>query len=148
MQPALGGEVLGEFKRVLEVMPVLDQFRAKRAHRGILLAAVAMRDDDRRLHSGPRRGVRDTLAVIAAGCRDQARRRTRRAREAVHIDDSAAQLERADGAVIFVFDPDFCSSARSEQRPSNLCRWSDRPADNLRRGDQFIAPRQDHLIAS
>ncbi len=34
MQAALGGESLGEFERGLEIVPVLDQVRAERAHRG------------------------------------------------------------------------------------------------------------------
>src|SRR4029077_13924497 len=88
--------------------------------------------------------VSDTLAVIAARRGDQARRRTRRAREAVNINDSAAKLERAHRAVVFVLDPDFGPGARTEQRPSDLRRWSDRRADNLRRGDQLVAPRQGH----
>ncbi len=144
MQAALGGESLGEFERGLEIVPVLDQVRAERAHRGILLAAVAMRDYDRHVHPRARPGVCDTLAVIAARRRDQARGRTRRAREAVDIDDSAAQLERAHGAVVFVLDPDFGAGARTEQRPADLRRWSDRRADDLRRGDKFVAPRQNH----
>ena len=70
VQAALDGHSLGEFERFLEVAAVLDQLRAERAHRGIFLAAVAMRHDYGRAHPGARRRIRDTLAMIAARRRD------------------------------------------------------------------------------
>jgi len=85
MQAALGGEALREFERFLKVAAVLDQFRAERAHRGVLFAAVAMRHDDRRAYPGARRRIRDTLAVIAARRRDQAGYGIRCAREALGL---------------------------------------------------------------
>src|SRR5262249_43400004 len=144
MQSTLGGETLGEFERILEVAAVLDKFGPKRAHRGVLFTAVTMRYDDRRSYPGARRRIRDTLAVIAARRRDQAGDRMRCAREAVDIDDSAAQLERADRAVVLVLDPDLGAGARAEQRPSDLRRGGERRADDLRRGDKFVTPRQGH----
>ncbi len=60
---------LGQGDRIfvggLEIMPGLDEPRAKPLHRAVLLDTVAERRDDRRFEPEPRRRERDALPVIA-----------------------------------------------------------------------------------
>ena len=65
---------LGQGDRIfvggLEIMPGLDEPRAKPLHRAVLLGAVAERRDDCRFEPEPRRRESDALPVIARGRAD------------------------------------------------------------------------------
>ena len=42
-------------------------------------------------------------------------------RQAVDVDDSAAQFERADGAVVLVLDPDFGAGSGADSSGQRIC---------------------------
>ena len=89
----------------LEIVPGFDEPRAEALHRPVLLDAVAVRHDDRRLEPEPRRGERDALPVIAGGRADDPANIRLRALDLVEIDEPAADLEGADRRVVLVLDP-------------------------------------------
>ena len=74
VQPTRFSEPHGLLARLLKVVSVFDKLGAERPHRGVLLARIAVRDDngDREAEAPPGEG--EALAVIAAGRRDQALR--------------------------------------------------------------------------
>ena len=90
--------------RLVVVAPVLDHFRAVRAHRRVLVGIVADGHDDAAADAVHAAGERDRLAVIAGAGADDAAAAIlgRELREQVQ---AAANLERAGWIVILVLDP-------------------------------------------
>src|SRR5262245_63210730 len=88
-------------ERGLEVVPVLDQLGTERAHRSVLLHAVAMGHDDRRADSVLAGAESDGLPVVASRCRHDALVYFQLRK----IHEAAAQLESADRRVVLVLQP-------------------------------------------
>src|SRR5436309_14497257 len=101
---------------------MLDEPGAEGAHGGVLLGAVAMRDDDGDRYFEPAPGISERLAVIAAGGRDQPVRRRMFARQPADIDQAATHLEGADRRVVLVFYPDLRARPLAQQWPAILRR--------------------------
>jgi hypothetical protein len=53
VEPAAFRQRRREFGGLLKILPVLDQLDAERIHGGVLFDAVAVRDDDDRMHAVP-----------------------------------------------------------------------------------------------
>ena len=100
----------------LEIHAMLDQLGAQRRHRGVLLRAVAERDDNRdgKIEAAARPGQR--LAMVAASGGDEAPA----GRLVASEHHPAANLEGAGWKVIFMFNPDLGTGARAQQRPAYL----------------------------
>ena len=116
--------------RCLEVIAVLDQLDPERAHRGVLLAAVAMGDDDGSRQSVASRGESDRLPVIAARRADHTARPLRLLAEVMEIDQPAAHLESAGRRVVFMLYPDLGAHLLAQQRPGILRGRCHRPVDD------------------
>ena len=138
VQPARLCEPHGLLARILEILAVFDQLRAERAHRGVLLARIAVRDDNRHREAGAPSGEGEALAVIAARRRDQAFRLRRAAHERVYIGEAAANLERAGRLVVLVLDHNLGADPFAKQRPGKSRRRPQRPLHDLMRPPQLI----------
>src|SRR5258706_3047308 len=114
MEVARLGECGGVLERFLEVAPMLDQLDAERAHRGVLLDAVAARDDDGRGNAEAPRCPRDALAVIPPARGDHPAHLGLAGAQLAEVSESAAQLERADRAVVIVLQPDLEDASPAE----------------------------------
>src|SRR5665213_1982249 len=90
--------------RFVEITTVHDQLGAERAHRRVLLARVALRNDDRRAQSGACGCERDALAVVAARRADQPRHVRRAAAQRVDVRQPAAHFEGAERRVVLVLE--------------------------------------------
>jgi ABC-type sugar transport system ATPase subunit len=112
----------GMFARGLEVIAVLDQRRAQRAHGRVLLHAVATGDDYGGGDAVTRGGERDRLPVIAASRAHHAGGPLCAAREIAEVHQPSAHLECADRGVILVLDPHFGPQRFAQQRPAVLRR--------------------------
>src|SRR5215472_8264885 len=110
------------FPRRLIILAVLDQSCPLRPHRGVLLDAVAVRDDDDRRQPEPLRGQCDRLPVIAPRCRNQAARLGRALHQFFHVHDGGAGLERACRGLVFMFHPDLRAETLAQERPAVLRR--------------------------
>src|SRR5580698_929987 len=97
------------FKRSLKIVTMLDQFGSKRLHRAVFFATVAMRHDDRGLETDTVSGEGDALSMIPPRCSHNTFDGWSGAFEPVHINSGATQLERSDGRVVLMFDPDLCA---------------------------------------
>ncbi len=127
---------LGQLHRVLErglkVVPGLDEPRAEAYHRPVLLDAVAVWHDDRRIDSKARSGERDALPVIAGRRSHDAANIGLRPSDCVEIDETAADLERADRGVVLVLDPQLGADPPRQQRPAILRGRRHHPINELR----------------
>ena len=137
---------LGQLRRVLErgleIVPDLDEPSAEPYHRPVLLDAVAVRDDDRRIDPQPRGGERDALPVIAGGRGHHAANLRLRPPDRVEIDKAAADLERADRRMVLVLDPQLRADPPRQQRPAILRGRRHHPMDE--RGRSFQGIEIDH----
>src|SRR6185312_8057626 len=137
---------------------MLQELCTQCAHGGILFTAVAMRDDERRLHLVALGGKSDALPVISARRSDDVSALGLLAPQIIEVNGSATDLEGADRRVILVLYPHFCAQALTEQWPAELrgrrhhliddCRgvfyvverrqlhWRTRPAAALLGGDE------------
>ena len=91
---------------------MLDQLRPKGLHGGILFSAVAMRYDDDRSHTGASGREGHGLAVIAAGCCNNAGCIRGAALQGIHINQSAPDFERAGWGMVLMLYPHFGAAAR------------------------------------
>ncbi len=121
MQLIALGERGGVLARRLEVGAMLDHLRTQRAHRGVLLARIALRHHHHAAQPGAARGKRHRLPVIAAGGADHAEA-ARIARQPLEVHQPAADLERAHRRVVLVLDPDLGAECRGQLRPRVLRR--------------------------
>ena len=137
MQAALGGELPCVPQRFLEVRAMDHEFGALRGHGGVLFRVVVFRHHDHSAQAQPRRRRRDRLTVIAARRRDDARAIGFARLQVAQIQHAAADLERADGRVVFVLDPDLAAGAPGQQRPGILRRGRHHRADAFRRFGEF-----------
>jgi len=85
---------------------MLDQIRAERPHRAVLLDRIARWHEDHRLQAVPACRESKALAVIAAGRGNQSCHRGPLSLEAVDIGQAAAHLEGTDRSVVLVLDHD------------------------------------------
>jgi hypothetical protein len=115
--PALLGEAYRLKPRGLEIIAVLDQPGAKGTHGGVLLAALAVGNDDGDGNTEARAGKGQGLAVIAARGGNDAVVGGAGLGEAPHVDQAAAHLEGACRGVVFVLDPDIGAQSLTEYRP-------------------------------
>src|SRR5258706_2971768 len=106
MEVARLGECGGVLEGVLEVAPELDQLDAERAHRCVLLDAVAARDDDGRGNAEAPRCPWDPLAGIPPPRGDNPPHPGLPAAKPPKEGEPAGQLERADRPVGLVLQPD------------------------------------------
>jgi hypothetical protein len=134
---AFGGDGVGEFDAVLEVVTPFDEFDTEGAHGSVLLDAVAARHHDAGGDTGALCRVSDGLAVIAAGGGDDAADRGLRALQPVEIDEPTADLECTDRRVVLVLHPASRPQPRLEQRPAVLWRRREAAGDQLRCGLQL-----------
>jgi hypothetical protein len=63
---AFGCELKRSLLRLIKTSPVFNQFSARRAHRGVFVHRVAVRDYDGYCNPGARASERQRLAMIAA----------------------------------------------------------------------------------
>ena len=139
MQPLRAGKRVGVLEGILEVLPMHDQIGAEGPHGGVLLTAVALGYHDRDPLAGLPGGIGDGLAVIAA------RRRHHASGFALgHVGQPAANLERADGCMVLVLDPDLGSGAFGEQRPDPLRGRGEGAIDQFGRRLDFRLSGQCH----
>src|SRR5258706_9877384 len=117
VQTALLSDPCRAFACRLEVLTVLYQLDTERAHRCVLLGAVAMRNHDGGGNGVLMRGEGYRLAMVAARRADDAGGFAAASGKVTEINQSAAQLERPDGGVVFVLDPDFRAGPGLQQRP-------------------------------
>jgi len=133
---------LGQLDRVLvgrlEIVPGLDEPRPEPCHRAVLLDAVAVWHDDRRIEPQPRRGERDALPVIARGRGHDAANIGLRPPDLVEIDETAADLEGADRRMVLVLDPQLGAEAARQQRPAILRGRRHHPMHERRRFLQCV----------
>ncbi len=142
MQAALGGKLSCMLARLLKVAAVLDQRGAERSHGGVLLDRVAVRHDDRGGDAVAGGRQRDRLAVVAAGGADHTVEPGLAPHQFVQVDRAAAQLERADAAMVLVLDPGPCPEPGIEQRPAQGGRrWLHHGDDGAGSGDFFGAEK-------
>ena len=133
MESLLGCDALGMLARFLEIAARFDQRHAKCAHRRVLLAAVPERHHDGRGNAVEGSGKPDRLAVVSArGADDTADARLAR-RQAIEVDEPAAQLECSDGSGVLVLHPDRRAEPFAEQRPAILRGSRERPRNNAGR---------------
>ena len=99
---------------------MLDQLRALRLHRAILLDAVAMRNNDDSFHSEQASRHSRPLAEVSARGRDDAGELRLGLLEPGGVNQGAAQFERADRSVVLVLDPGFNAEPLVDQRPTVL----------------------------
>src|ERR1700738_1651276 len=95
----------------MKTAPASDEPRPERCHRAVLLDAVAVWHDDRRVEPQPRRGERDALPVIAGGRGHHAANPRLRPPDLVEIDEAAADLEGADRRMVLVLHPQLGAEA-------------------------------------
>ena len=132
-----GGDAGGFLARRFEIRAMLDQPRTERAHRRVLLHAVAVRHDDRHGHAVALPGIGERLPVVAARRRDDAGDIGALARKTFDIDQAAAQLEGAGWRVVLVLDPDIRAAAFAQQRPTVLRRAREARMHQMLRGFEF-----------
>ena len=124
VQIALVGEPLRVLASRLEVMTLLDQNRAERAHRSVLVRAVAVRHDDRDVDAERPTGERQALAVVAPRRADQRPGRqaasSRLTRVPIDVHQAATHLERAGRRVVLVLDPHLGTELVGQHRPGVL----------------------------
>jgi hypothetical protein len=119
VQPLRLSEFAGVLARRLEVLAVFHQFGAERAHRGVLLARIALRHHHHATQPAALRGKRHRLAVVAAGGADHAEA-PGIARQPLEVDDAAAHLEGAHRRVVLVLDPGLGAERGGQLRPRVL----------------------------
>jgi hypothetical protein len=145
---ALGqhGRMLG---RGLEVLAVLDQFDAQRAHGGVLLDRVAVRHHDGRGQAMAARREAQRLAMVAARGADHVARPGLLARQRLEVGQAAADLEGADRRVVLVLGPQLRAQAPLEQRPGVLRRGRHGRVHGGERGFHFFAGEShgDHFLS-
>jgi len=133
---------LGQFSRVLEssleIVPGLDEPRAEPRHRPVLLDAVAVGHDNRRIDPKPRAGERDALTVIARRRGHDPPNIGLRPPERVEIHEAAADLEGADRRVVLVLDPQLGADPPRQQWPAILRGRRHHPMNERRRGLQGV----------
>ena len=144
MQTAFGGELPRVLQRFLEVRAMDHQFGALRGHGAVLFRIVAFRHHDHRAQTKPRRRRRDRLTVIAASRRDDARAIGLARLQFAQIRHPATDLERADGRMVLVLDPDLAAGAPGQQRPRILWRGRHHRVNAFRRFGEF-GQVQTHL---
>ena len=89
-----------------------------------------MRHDDGCGNAVLARGVTHRLAMVAARRADDAGGAVAAPRKIAEINQSSTQLERADGGVVLVLDPDLRADRRLQQRPRVLRRRRHRFVNN------------------
>jgi hypothetical protein len=119
---AFGGQANSEFAAFLEVVAVFDQRHAQRAHGGVFLQRVAVRNHDGAGHAVGARGPAYALAVVAACGADDVRGQFAAPLQRFEISEPTAQLEGADRRVVFVLDPAVGAQALAGQTPAVLRR--------------------------
>jgi len=129
---------------LLKIGAVLDQFGTEGTHGGVLLTAIAMRNNDDRSQARAAGGKGDALAVIAARGRGHAGDVRFAATEPVHVDDTAAHFEGSGGSVVLVLDPDLRAGARAQERPADLGSGRHDSVDELGRRLQGSEVREAH----
>src|SRR5258705_6464086 len=120
---ALGRDLRGYLRCFLKIPPPFDQLDAERLHGGILLDAVAVRNDDHRWNSIAQSSEADGLSVIPPGGGYDSGRLSR-AGQFVEVDKASTQLECTCWRMVLVLYPHCCSGSCVQQRPPVL--WSRR----------------------
>ena len=121
-KPAFGSEGASVFERFLKIVAVFDEFGALREHGLVLFFAVAVGNDDDGRRPSEAGGQGYALPVIAAGGGDHAGQVRLRLLEPMHVDQCAANLECAEGRVIFMLYPGFAAQPLVDERPRVLRR--------------------------
>ena len=130
---ALGGPNLnGVLQRFLEIVAVNDQLAALGNHGGVFLRVVAFRHDDDGTQPLAGCADRDRLAMVAASRGDDAGTIGLPLLQAGHVERSTTNLERPDGGVVLVFDPNGEPGILAQQRPDVLRGRRYLPINDLR----------------
>ena len=132
------GQLGRMLERGLEIVPGLDQTRAETCHRPVLLDAVAVGHDDRRIESQSRRGECDALTVIAGSRGHDTPNVRLRPPDSVEVDETAADLEGADRRVVLMLDPQLGAEPAGQQWPAILRGRRQHPMNERRRGLQGV----------
>jgi len=135
---ALGRNLVSDLARGLEVVATLDQLDAECAHRGVLVDAVAERNDDNGRQLELAGGEPDGLTMVPAGRRDDTGRAGTVAPKFVHVDETAAHLEGAGRCMVFVLDPHRGADPLIEEWPPVLWRRRHRSVNQGRSGLQVL----------
>src|SRR5271154_7007755 len=101
-RPRSSASSVASSRAALEVAAEFDEIGAERAHRGVFLARIAYRREDRDLEAGAPPGESKALAMIAAGRRDEPARRRLALHQRVDIGEPAADFEGARRQMILV----------------------------------------------
>ncbi len=122
----------------LKVAPEFDQFGAERAHRGVLLARIALGDEDRHLKAGAPPGEGETCPMIAARRGNQPANRRLALDQRIDVCEAAANLEGAGRQMVLVLDNDLGAEPLVEQRPIERRRWLQGMKHHLMRPTQLL----------
>ena len=140
-QPFARGQAGRVAARLVEVAPVLDQLGAEGSHRRVLVAGIAVRNDDHAAQAVAARGVREALSMVASRRADDAGGALAALGHRAEQVESAANLEGAGRRVVLVLDPDLAAGATREQRPRVLRRRGHRRVDAPGRGFEVVERR-------
>ena len=106
MKIPVSGHRLGVGNGFIEIFPRLDDCGPEGSHGGVLFRRIALGHNDCRAQALDAGGKGQTLAVIAASGRNQARPFGETCLVAIGIDQTAPHLEGAGRCVIFMLHPD------------------------------------------
>ncbi len=137
-EAAFGGDPHRFLARRLEVVAVLDELGAERAHRRVLLARIAARNIDAHREPGARAGEGEALAVVAARRRDDAFGVRVAPLQRVDEGQPAAHLEGAGRIVVLVLDHRLGAEPPGDQRPGDRRRRRQRRADDRLSAPQLV----------
>jgi hypothetical protein len=116
--------------RGLEIVTMLNKFRAEGEYRSILVSGVSCWHDDRNGNAiAPARECQ-ALAVIATRGRNETCYTRALATAALRIRQPTSHLERASRRMVFMLDPYFRSNALRQQWPRILRRRRHRLGDD------------------
>src|ERR1700751_4093238 len=123
-----------------------NQLGAERLHGCILFDAVPARHNDHGAQPGTSSSKSDTLTVIATSRCDHTGYLWLSLLELVHVYQPPADLERAQGLVVLVFNPNLGAGQLAEQRPTDLRRRRQNAMNEICRDPQGLQSRLDHRL--
>jgi len=106
--------------------------------------AISARHNDHSAQSGTPGGKSNTLTVITARCRDHTSYVRLSLLQLVHVHQPAADLERANGLVVLVLNPNLGAGPLAEQRPTDLRRPLQNGVNEVCRGTELFQGRGYH----
>ena len=127
------GMLGGKFSSFLKIITMFDDLGTPRAHGGIFLNRISMRDNNRRSHAKPAGSVRNALSMIATCCTDH---------PAVHINgvpqisaecQTTTDLKGPQFSVVFMLHIQRQSRCTIQKRPTYRRGWRNMLMHKFRR---------------